>query len=250
MARDTVTLALTGDVRLGDFADAIGHLRALVESLSKEFRTSDEIVWIVHDLQVGSAIATVRGEAEQLEKVERVVDAYGSVGKALERNERPDFSESVLREAYALATMLSDRLPSIRFETPDTDATIVERPSAIPTARTQVSLGSIEGRVETLTKRKGLRFTLYDVLNDRAISCYLQEGREELMRHVWGKSAIVEGEISREVGTGRPVAIRRITNIVVLPEAEPGSYLKARGASPMRSGSALPEEIIRRLRDA
>lgn len=115
---------------------------------------------------------------------------------------------------------------------------------------TKVTFGAIEGRVQTLTERKGLRFTLHDTLNDRAISCYLQEGQKELMRQAWGQRAIVEGEISRDTILGRPVAIRHITSTRIVSESEKGSYLKARGIAPRKPESPLPEVLIRQWRDA
>ena len=60
----------------------------------------------------------------------------------------------------------------------------------------------------------------------------------------------MEGEISREKETGRPLVIRHIVDIKVLPELQRGGYLKARAIAPRKSGAPLAEEIIRQLRDA
>ena len=122
---------------------------------------------------------------------------------------------------------------------------------AIPATETvRTALGAVEGRVQTLTERKSLRFTLYDGLHDRAVSCYVREDQQEVMRDWWGKRAIVEGEVSRDIESGRPIAVRKITRVQVLSEVERGSYLSARGVAPMKPGSPLPEEVIRWLRDA
>jgi len=110
--------------------------------------------------------------------------------------------------------------------------------------------GAVEGRVQTVTSRRGLRFTLYDSLYDHAVSCYLGEKQEELMRGVWGRRAVVEGWISRDPISGRPVAIRRIFNVTVLPDVAPGSYEKARGALPYDPADVAPEERVRQVRDA
>ncbi|MBI2867753.1 MAG: hypothetical protein HYX97_05405 [Chloroflexi bacterium] len=251
MAKDTLTLALTGDVPFAAFADAITSFNSLVKSLSDELGVADDVEWVVHDLQVGSAIATVRGECDVIEKVERVVRAYGNIGKALERQKRPDYSDRTVAAAHAITRVLSDKITAVRFETPDMDAVISNPPSnVLPFVTTQTSYGAVEGIVETLSKRKGLRFTLYDALRDRAVSCYVQEGKEDLMREIWGKRVSVEGEVSRESTAGRPVAVRQISRIEILPEVEGGSYLKARGIAPRPPGAPRAEEVIRRLRDA
>ncbi len=256
MPSDTITLALTGDVSLEDFATAIGKFKRLVLALTQDVSKGRRVEWLVHDLQVGSAVATIRGEAESLDSVERVVHAYASVGQALERGgSLASFSAPVIRGARSLTRVLSNRVTSIRFETPEEDATIANAdlmalPGAqrVPTSR--IARGAVEGMVQTLSNRKGLRFVLYDTLHDRAVSCYLGEDQEEVMRGAWGQRAMVEGEVSRHILSGNPVAIRHIAKVEVMPRIERGSYLRARGVSPLRPGDPKPEETIRRLRDA
>ncbi len=75
-----------------------------------------------------------------------------------------------------------------------------------------------------------------------------EEGQEDIMREMWGKLAIVEGEIRRD-RNGRPIAVRHIHNMHEVPEGRRGNYLAARGVAPRKPGSPRPEEIIRRLRD-
>ncbi|MBI2864015.1 MAG: hypothetical protein HYX94_05585 [Chloroflexi bacterium] len=64
------------------------------------------------------------------------------------------------------------------------------------------SYGAIEGRVQTITNRGGLRFDLCDTLHNNAVACYVEEGKEALLREIWGKSVVVEGEISRDRCSG------------------------------------------------
>lgn len=250
MAKDTITLALNGEITIHHFANAISNFETLVQELSKELNVAEKVEWFVHDLQISSAIATIRGESDVLEQVERVVNAYASVGQALQVGKRPDFSEQVVKAAIAITSILDDKVTSIRFETADLDIPILSHPDIAVSIAIVKSYGAIEGRVQTLSNRKGLRFNLYDILHDRAVSCYLQEGKEDLMREVWGKRAIVEGEIARERLSGRPVSIRKIIAIRALSEVEQGSYLEARGAARRKPGEPMPEEVIRRLRDA
>ena len=250
MAKDTLTLALHGDVLLDDFAKAITDFKALVNALATELGAVDDVAWYVHDLQVSSALATVRGESEAIEKVERVVSAYGDIGKALQEGRRPDYSEPVVQHAQAITRILNDHITSIRFETADTDWLITSQPRIEAYVAFDRAYGGIEGRIQTLTNRKGLRFTLFDVFHDRAVSCYLREGQEEQLRELWGKRAVVEGEITRDKDTGRPLAIRSIVNIRSLPKVEVGSYLSARGVAPRRPDAPIAEKIIRQLRDA
>jgi hypothetical protein len=94
-----------------------------------------------------------------------------------------------------------------------------------------------------------LRFTVYDLLYDKAIGCYITEGKEELLRNTWGKLAVIEGLITRDPVNGRPLTIRQVSNIAILPDPCGGrEYEEARGAVPLLTGIS-PEDSIRRLRD-
>lgn len=65
------------------FAESMQRFRRLIDVLTQEVSGKANIRWIVDDLAGGSAIATIRGEAEQEEDVERVVRAYPIVGRSL-----------------------------------------------------------------------------------------------------------------------------------------------------------------------
>jgi hypothetical protein len=112
------------------------------------------------------------------------------------------------------------------------------------------AFGAIEGRVETLRSRSRLSFTLYDSLDDQAVTCYLRPEQQELVRDAWNRRVVVEGWIKRDSTTGRPVEINQIERITILPEVVPGSYRRARAILPALPGAEAPEVVIRRLRDA
>jgi hypothetical protein len=254
MAVDTVTLALSGDVALDDFALAISRLKNLLSALAKDVAQGASILWLVDALDTGSALTTYKGlpvNGGELAQVERVVRAYGEVGQALERNEVIAYSRTVDKEARQLLKVLQGgRVEALRFETAEIDAIISAEPEGRPRSTVIEAYGAIEGRVQTLSRHGGLRFTLYDTLNNRAVSCYFAEDfDQELMRNAWGRRAIVEGWVKRDATSGRPLTIRRVSNVVVLPETEPGSYRDARAAVPISDPRLLPELVIRRLRD-
>ena len=92
--------------------------------------------------------------------------------------------------------------------------------------------------------------TLYDSVFDKAASCYLETGQDSIMRDAWGRRAIVEGMVTRDPESARPLIVRRISHVELVTEYPPGSYRLARGILPRRSGDPTPEEAIRRVRDA
>lgn len=148
----------------------------------------------------GSAYATARGFADVPAPVERVVQAYTATGRSLALGAPIPYPGPVTREARALSEVLNGKITAIRFETAEEDV-VIQGPwgQAHPPLQDYGKLaayGAIAGRIQTLSNRQGLRFTLYDSLHDRAVSCYLQEGQEELLRNLWGTRAIVHGWVS------------------------------------------------------
>ena len=245
MAGDTLTFEMGGRVEIGQFEQGIARFRRLVSELSRETGVS----WIVEDLHPGSAVITLKGESDSPSEVEKIVGDYDSIGKALELQEPLHFDAVTTRAAEAIMSLASS-FEYIRLETPSSDYTIFGNGGSRSGRTLSVSIGAISGRVQTLSNRGGLRFNLYDTVHDRPVSCYLQPGQEELMREAWGQRSRVSGSVSRERDSGRPVAIRQILKIEILPDLPPGSYLLAKGAVPWQPGDEMPEDIIRRLRDA
>lgn len=253
MANNTITLALNGDVPLNLFVEALQHLDNLVNGISDEIGVSSKLIWFVDDLQPGSAVATMRGESEVESDVERIVTAYGEIGKSLESGLPVHYSSNVVNEAISITNLINGSITSVRFETPFIDA-MIDSPTALgplkePRLKPRKAIGAVRGQIETISRHKGLRFNLFDFVFNRAVSCYLAEGQEGIMREMWGKSAVVDGEITRD-SSGRPISVRNITKIAEVKAGKRGSYLAARAVSPRKDGDPMPEEVIRRLRDA
>lgn len=112
------------------------------------------------------------------------------------------------------------------------------------------SYGIVDGHALSIMSRHQLSFALYDTINDRAVTCYVQRGREDELRGAWHKRAIVEGMISRDPITGRPETVHDVGTITVLDDESHGRFEDARGAGPPPADAPRPEEAIRRVRDA
>jgi len=251
MPSDTITLVLTGEsIPLDLFAQALLNFQRLADALSREVGDGQPIDWIVSDLQTSSAVATAQGISPDVDHIERATRAYSSVGRALQHHEPIPYSRTIRTYAEGITGVLNGRVSAAVFQTADDDWQVVSpavKPGGAPTPRAQY--GAIEGRIQTLTSRTGFRFTLFDLIHDKAVSCYLQRGQEDEMRGLWDKRVAVSGLVTRDSLTGRPLAIRRITSITTLPEREAGQYRRARGIVPLRPDDELPEVTIRRERD-
>ncbi len=271
MANDNLTIVLEGEVPLEQFSRTIQRFYKLIRALSEEIGKPD-MDWLLDDLQMSSAIATARAPSD-IEGAEQVVTAYADIGAAFESNTATNVSYSwrVQRAAIRVVSINDARVSSVRFETPlreslvkvtpgrviqfPVDSRSAQIPNLSPYSSPLVvspapSIGGIQGRVQALSNRGTLRFTVYDLLYDKAIGCYVSEEKKELLRDVWGKMAIIEGVITRDPVTGRPLSIRQVSNITPLPEPfTKREYEEARGCAPSLTGLS-PEEAIRRIRDA
>jgi hypothetical protein len=138
----------------------------------------------------------------------------------------------VLRLVHSISEAAVDEHHEVVFETADEEVAFVRRDQSGPApVRSKPVLGTIRGRVQTLQPRTGLRFVLYDLLHDKAVTCYLTEDQEDLMRDAWGRMVEVTGMITHDEITDRPRAIRRVADVQVLEEgADAFAFRRARGA--------------------
>ena len=247
----TVTIALNGEVHLDDFSAAIGCFRQLIDGLAADVASDAKLAWRIDGLEVGSAIATVRGQCESPSSITEVVRAYEETGKAIMRGEEIPYSDRVRKPVRDLMRLLNGRVTSIRFETEEFDAELTSRldPCVVHDEYENI-IGAVRGRVQSLSSRGKLRFTLYDDLDDHAISCYLKAGSEDLMRKAWGKFVSVEGVVRRSSESGLATAIRQITSVDILGEDDPLAYRDAIGCAPaVHDGSMSAEEAVRKIRN-
>jgi hypothetical protein len=245
-----LTLALEGEVTLADFSEATKEFRALIAALSQEIGGKAKIDWRIDDLNAGSAMTTIRGISPHPEIIAGVVRAYATVGSALQAQAPIPYSEKVRQSALRLRKRVKGSINSIRLETPFSEAIITRETQGNREATITYTYGQVQGIVQTLTNRGGLRFILYDIIFDKPISCYLDEGYEHIMRGAWGRKVAVSGMIGREPEQGRPIVVRHITTVDILDDTPPGSYRDARGVIPHEEGDKKSEVIIRGIRDA
>lgn len=257
MPSDTLTLALDGEhIALDHYAEAVAGFARLVKALSAN-ADAPEITWEIEALEVSSAITTARAASLNRygpEHLERVTHDYLRVGHALKSGAVLPFSAEVQTGATEIAHLLTVGIKSLRFETADDDAIVTQPytgPAKVgPLPMPPTDRGAVTGRVQTISSRSGLRFTLYELLSNRAVSCYVEAGAEDKLVGVWDRIVTVEGVVTRDPETGRPLAVRRISEIHTLEdEGQRGGYMKARAILPRRPGDLRAEDRIRRLRD-
>ncbi len=252
MGSDIVTFRLDGEVTVDKLSIAFTRFSTVLDTL-RESRGAN-VRWVLVGLDFGSAAATARAvpiddDAEKL--VPALCDDYLQAARKVARGDA-DPNQPLLRVVRDLAAVADESNPIV-FETAD-DEVIFLAPAPTPpgpgTSEQQVqttkSLGVVRGRVEMLSQRNTLRFSIYDLVNDRAVSCYPHPEHKDVMREAWGLVADVSGTVTRDIKSGRPLTIRGVTRVEVVDEGDPDGYLKARGA--LRTTEPA-EQVVRRLRD-
>lgn len=255
MASDTVTLVLDGSPSLDDLATALAGLRGVLDSLGAQVARDRPITWTVSALETGSAVHTFLGTNQAPEVVHEVSRRFLEFGHALGRGALSVEGQALRTAGGMLLGILNGRVPSLRLETADDEAVVLaDRRSASDGSTASGhgggAYGAVIGRVQTLSNRGSLRFTLYDQLHDRAVSCYLSEGQEDIMRGVWDRVALVKGWVKRDPASGRPTSVRRIRDVIPREEGRVGDWRHAAGVLASVGVREPAEVTIRRLRDA
>ena len=250
MLNDTLTLALDGEVSLGDYSKILNGFNTFINKLSQEVSSGAKINWVITELSAGSAMATVQGVYEDAQLIENVVVAYENIGEVLQGGGKFPYSRSIENLVFDITKVIDGKITGIRLETQNNDYYITSSVKmGVVAKRLKYSIGSVKGMVETLSMRNQLQFTLFDSIFDKAVRCYLEKGQEDNMRDVWGKRAIVYGRVARNPENGLPVNIRGITDIQIIPPVDPNSYKQARGVFHWKEGDKKAEDIIGGIRN-
>lgn len=252
MSEKELSFHFGGDVMIETLADGLARFSNVLGTLSESH--SADVRWVLSGLGYGSASVAARAvpsddEAERripamaegyIDAARRVLAGDADLGfpldqrmhdlMALADQDHPITVQALGREAVAEAA--PPPLTSAVGDQPGGDST---------------SLGTVRGRVETLSRRTGLSFNLYELTTDSAVKCYMDPDDEETMRSVWGRVADVTGTVRRDAETDRPVWIRRVTTVEPVDAGDPNSYLRARGALRIPRPA---EELVRQMRDA
>lgn len=232
MEDKVLTIILNGNITLDVFAEAIKNFKSSVEALANEISPNEHVLWEIENLEVGSVICGIRPVAEKTETPQKLSSAWAKIGHAAQEDRVIPYGETVQKNVKALLRPIESDINSIIFQTDDEDIPIMSKYKALEGVGRppQKSLGTLKGRIDSLGRRKGIQFRLYDPIFDSPILCVLPAGKEDMVREYWGKRVSVSGKVSRDAETGKPFAIREISRIEPLSISEPGSWKKAIGA--------------------
>jgi hypothetical protein len=250
MNDNTVVIKLIGIIPLDKYHKAVANFAGFVNALTETVATTDKIDWQVTDLHYGSAYMQISAFSTNQSAVREVIAAYGVATRAAATKEPIPYPLSVRSPLEALTNLIDGRITSIEFHTVSQQVTVTSPPPATVESSTKWNaLGSVRGKVQTLSERSSLFFNLYDNLFDDAVRCTMKWEQREMMRDIWGKEVIVTGTVTRNPTTGRPVTIQDVIDIEIINLTPLDSYRQVRGILAYHPNDLPSEERIRRLRD-
>ena len=152
MAAETITLVLDGDIGLDDYQTAIKSLRDLVHELHEAVAPGAVIDWYIERLDTGSAVTTLRAEAEDSAALGSISAAYLSIGEAIEGNRPIPYGQRIQYPALTIANLIDGRVTGVRFETALAEAIIHEQTqrNRIVQEPKLVSRGAVEGVIQII----------------------------------------------------------------------------------------------------
>lgn len=223
-----------------------------MNELSHQIASQFEIMWQLCELETGSAKIALVGLSEQEEAVEKVTQAYGLVGQALQTQSPIPYAKAVAEQAYGIASVINGHITAVDFEIEGHKSKISQpiQPQNVPSDEKNYEFGTITGIALSLL-RNPLRISVEDALFERVVQCHTPASYESLMREAWGKPISVTGLIYRNPENGRPEQIKSVVELKILDEpADPlQSFAAVRGVLPWVEDAPASENFVRRLRE-
>ncbi len=209
------------------------------------------------DLAIGSACLKVLGRSrlEDEDFVPRVVQAYVRGVKQIEEEGivPPYLTEKGVRGMGKMFRLITrEGVTRLKVWSPREEAVVsakgVVHAGQLLTSR-YTSLGSIEGRLETISLHGGSRFVVYHNITHRGISCKFPPGDEwlERVKSALGQRVNVSGVIHWN-SRGEQVRVNVEDFRVLRSRSELPSIRSMAGKYPRLLGGKTTEEFLREVR--
>ncbi len=257
MVKKTYTVQLDGTVSLDRLTGALSAWESALHAIAENVGKAHVISMTVEDLVVGSAIVEVSIEFDADTWADNFESGYEQYGRQIRDGNVIDFPSNLKRPVTEIRkaafldgpnslVLLSDRT-EIMVDPVISHASLRMTATSPPYFE---AMGTVIGKLQSLTSRKALKATVYDSINDRAVRCVLSESDHEKARDLWDTEVVVEGVIRRDPRSGRPISIRKIRNIGPQDKSiDRYAWMRARGALRHIHPEKTSEELIRLARN-
>lgn len=221
------------EITLGRLIRIEGIVSRLIREVTADALGPDAVTWVVDSVSSGSPIVyalrpRAKHEGIAAEAVAVAVPAISQGIRSLDRHSirPPYFTDEALERARDLARELGKDVRAVRFYVDDGEppATITPRLAANAEAvlheESYESLGTVEGRLETLSIHDKQYFNVYDDLSGNKVECLFADSGiqpSEVGAAIGSRVAVFGLLTSRE--SGRVVRIR-VRELEVFPTPE------------------------------
>lgn len=258
---------MQGETRpaLAQFTSTLGQLSSALREIDRAavVERTERPKWVVDDLSHEGLFYTVRLTARpsrrrDAESLLRPVAALVNGARDLQAEPElpPFYSEAtvnrLLRVAEARDGIREVSLATVNGAVGDrvglNEALIDHARTAVREA--EVSIGSITGTLDVISTRArhGVRVSVFDPVNRRAVTGTASGSLSDNLRNYWGHRVTVRGRITRNA---RGQAIRiTITDLELLPDDDAGrpSTSDLLGADPDWTGGLTVDKFMNRAR--
>jgi hypothetical protein len=213
---NSITLDFDGPIVTPDtFRRLVSAFVELLTAVTdKAAGSGKRTVWDMN-VSTGSRLFIARAVADPLTVATtlRVLTAIPNGLKKLEKgaSDAPaHFDQRALRAARDLASIPKQRkLTYVRFIAEGPAVAVSQRSAdtAIKLLGQHQALGSVEGKLQTLSERGSLQFVVFDDLYENGVNCFIDEDLMEQVKEAFRKRVAVTGMIQYDQES-RPVSIR------------------------------------------
>ncbi len=201
----TLTLEIGGPKITSDkFRRSINTFLDIIDEVVKDFAGSARSVkWIV-SVRSGSAMIILKAESATprfpSSKVPALLDVIQEGFDTIEKTATrpPYFSDSALKKAKDLASIVDGEIDSIKVRRDDKISSVTPYTSANVGALFATGYkdwGSIEGEISEVSSRGANHVYIHDRLLNRHVRCHVTEDTLKEMAPYWGKRVCVTGYI-------------------------------------------------------
>jgi hypothetical protein len=229
-----------------ELEQAIKTWRGFLEAAAKDSAGNSLATWEVTYLDVSSLHARYAPVAERPELRVSVLNEVRGAATSIEHGNGVLTSGPFVKAARDLLALA--KIAPVEMEVLGQEITIGPQ-AEVEMSEPLKSIGSIEGRVLVISKRRGLSCTLFDDVMNHAIFCRVPLEMEEEVREAFDRRVIIAGTITRHPVTGVASSITDVTQIERLTYSR-GDYRNARAIFKDAPGRPPLDELIRKISDA
>ncbi len=246
-----------GNVTLGAFINSLRYWQSILADVDTAVSgiANGSIDWVVTDLGTGSLCATMeaRNKLEGRDYAPEVAHLSVSGIGLIEREGTipPFMSEKCLGEVKKLLkTIGSNGVAGFQIAYQSEKEDITARASAnidllLPPRYT--TIGSIVGRIETISIHNTAKFVVYHDYTNKAVTCSFPEDWMDRVKDALGKRVDVAGKVHWNA-KDEPVRVEGEDLRILKLKTELPSILTLAGSEPEITGEFTTEEYIRRMR--